>query len=92
VDGLGDPLRAATGMVMRPATLRGYAEQAGFRAVEVLEMGHRALALLPAAPLTRSQVSWLTICLTWSIGIANPTPILPEPWARLAMAVSMPTT
>jgi hypothetical protein len=29
---------AATGTVMRPATLRGYAEQAGFGAVEVLEL------------------------------------------------------
>jgi 2-polyprenyl-3-methyl-5-hydroxy-6-metoxy-1,4-benzoquinol methylase len=33
---MGDPQTAATGAVMRPATLRRYATQAGFRAVEVL--------------------------------------------------------
>jgi SAM-dependent methyltransferase len=33
---MGDPLTAATGTVMRPATLRGYALEAGFREVEVL--------------------------------------------------------
>ena len=35
---MGDPETAATGTVMRPATLRRYAHQAGFGAVEVLEM------------------------------------------------------
>lgn len=33
---MGDPQSAATGAVMRPATLRRYAEQAGFACVEVL--------------------------------------------------------
>ena len=33
---MGDPRTAATGAVMRPATLRRYAEQAGFAEVEVL--------------------------------------------------------
>lgn len=34
--GMADQPSAGTGTVMRPATLRGYAEQAGFAAVEVL--------------------------------------------------------
>ena len=33
---MGDPGTAATGAVMRPGTLRRYAQQAGFRGVEVL--------------------------------------------------------
>ncbi len=33
---MGDPRTAATGAVMRPATLRRYAQKAGFRSVEVL--------------------------------------------------------
>jgi 2-polyprenyl-3-methyl-5-hydroxy-6-metoxy-1,4-benzoquinol methylase len=33
---MGDPLTAATGAVMRPATLRRYAAQAGFRRVDAL--------------------------------------------------------
>jgi hypothetical protein len=33
---MGDPHTAATGAVMRPATLRRYAEQAGFAAMEIL--------------------------------------------------------
>jgi len=33
---MGDPRTAATGAVMRTATLRRYAEEAGFRGVEVL--------------------------------------------------------
>jgi hypothetical protein len=33
---MGDPDTAATGAVMRPATLRRYARQAGFRDLEVL--------------------------------------------------------
>lgn len=36
---MGDPETAATGTVMRPATLRRYAEEAGFRDVEVLSIG-----------------------------------------------------
>lgn len=35
-DAMGDPSSAATGTVMRPATLREYAKEAGFRAVETL--------------------------------------------------------
>jgi 2-polyprenyl-3-methyl-5-hydroxy-6-metoxy-1,4-benzoquinol methylase len=35
---MGDPRTAATGAVMRPATLRRYAQQAGFRSVEVLPL------------------------------------------------------
>jgi 2-polyprenyl-3-methyl-5-hydroxy-6-metoxy-1,4-benzoquinol methylase len=33
---MGDPHTAATGAVMRPATLRSYAQQAGFAAMEIL--------------------------------------------------------
>jgi SAM-dependent methyltransferase len=33
---MGDPETAATGAVMRPSTLRGYALEAGFRDVEIL--------------------------------------------------------
>jgi hypothetical protein len=33
---MGDPQTAATGAVMRPATLRRYAAEAGFAEVEVL--------------------------------------------------------
>jgi hypothetical protein len=33
---MGDPRTAATGAVLRPATLRRYAEQAGFAAMEIL--------------------------------------------------------
>jgi len=33
---MGDPDTAATGAVMRPATLRGYARQAGFQGLEIL--------------------------------------------------------
>jgi SAM-dependent methyltransferase len=36
---MGDPETAGTGTVMRPATLRGYAEAAGFSGVDVLDMG-----------------------------------------------------
>ncbi len=35
-DSMSSPPSVATGTVMRPATLRSYAEQAGFRSVEVL--------------------------------------------------------
>lgn len=35
---MGDPGTAATGAVMRPATLRRYAREAGFRGVEVLPL------------------------------------------------------
>jgi hypothetical protein len=35
---MGDPRTSATGAVMRPATLRRYAQQAGFASVEVLPL------------------------------------------------------
>ena len=35
---MGDPHTSATGAVMRPATLRRYAQQAGYRSVEVLPL------------------------------------------------------
>jgi SAM-dependent methyltransferase len=35
---MGDPQTAATGAVMRPATLRGYAEQAGYAGMDVLPL------------------------------------------------------
>ena len=35
-DSMSSPPSTATGTVMRPSTLRSYAEQAGFRSVEVL--------------------------------------------------------
>jgi hypothetical protein len=35
---MGDPGTAATGAVMRPATLGGYARQAGYRGVEILPL------------------------------------------------------
>jgi SAM-dependent methyltransferase len=35
-DAMGDPETRATGAVMRPPTVRGYALEAGFRAVEIL--------------------------------------------------------
>jgi 2-polyprenyl-3-methyl-5-hydroxy-6-metoxy-1,4-benzoquinol methylase len=38
--GLGDTPSAGTGAVMRPATLRKYASEAGFRDVEILDIPH----------------------------------------------------
>jgi hypothetical protein len=35
---MGDPRTAATGAVMRPATLRRYAHEAGFRKAESLSI------------------------------------------------------
>lgn len=35
-EAMGDPETAATGAVMRPSILRGYAEEAGFREVRIL--------------------------------------------------------
>ena len=35
---MGDPRTSATGAVMRPATLRRYAQQAGLRSVELLPL------------------------------------------------------
>ena len=37
-DGMSHPPSAATGTVMRPETLRGYAEEAGFTGLEVLSI------------------------------------------------------
>jgi 2-polyprenyl-3-methyl-5-hydroxy-6-metoxy-1,4-benzoquinol methylase len=39
--GMSEQPSAATGTVMRPATFAGYAEAAGFRDVEVLDIDHR---------------------------------------------------
>lgn len=44
-DGLSHDRSAGTGTVMRPATLRGYAEQAGFASVEVLPIEHDTFRL-----------------------------------------------
>ncbi len=38
--GMASQPSAATGTVMRPATLRGYAQQAGFRDIEILPISH----------------------------------------------------
>lgn len=35
---MGDPQTAATGAVLRPATLRRYAEEAGFSEVQILPL------------------------------------------------------
>jgi len=37
-DGMAHEHTAATGTVMRPSTLRGYAEQAGFAGMDVLDI------------------------------------------------------
>jgi hypothetical protein len=47
-DAMGDPRTAATGAVMRPGTLRGYALEAGFRDVDVL----------PSRPITGVSTGW----------------------------------
>ncbi len=47
---MGDPMTSATGAVMRPATLRGYATQAGFRRVEVLPFETRFLRFYRLLP------------------------------------------
>ena len=49
---MGDPRTAATGAVMRPATPRRYAREAGFSGVEILPLETRGLAFLPADPVT----------------------------------------
>jgi hypothetical protein len=47
---MGDPGTAATGAVMRPGTLRRYAEQAGFRGMEVLPVDAGTLRLYQLTP------------------------------------------
>ena len=47
---MGDPDTAATGAVMRPATLRGYAAQAGFRDTEILPVQAGTLRLYRLTP------------------------------------------
>ena len=47
---MGDPMTAATGAVMRPATLRAYASQAGFRQVEALSFETRFLRFYRLLP------------------------------------------
>jgi hypothetical protein len=49
---MGDPGTAATGAVMRPATLGRYVREAGFRRVGSPPPPNRDLALLPADSLT----------------------------------------
>jgi 2-polyprenyl-3-methyl-5-hydroxy-6-metoxy-1,4-benzoquinol methylase len=51
---MGDRRTSATGAVMRPATLRRYAQQAGFASVEVLPL-ETETGLLPADPMTQSS-------------------------------------
>jgi len=53
---MGDPDTAATGAVMRPATLRRYARQAGFRDVEVLPVDAGMLRFYRLTPLPRAGV------------------------------------
>jgi hypothetical protein len=43
--GKGDPQTAATGVVMRPATVRRYAIDAGFRDIEILPIDTRYFRL-----------------------------------------------
>ena len=47
---MGDPDTAATGAVMRPATLRRHALQAGFREVEVLPVNAGMLRFYRLTP------------------------------------------
>ena len=47
---MGDPDTAATGAMMRPATLRGYAAQAGFRDTEILPVQAGTLRLYRLTP------------------------------------------
>jgi SAM-dependent methyltransferase len=47
---MGDPDSAATGAVMRPATLRGYALEAGFRDLEVLPVKAEMLRFYRLTP------------------------------------------
>ena len=47
---MGDPETAATGAVMRVGTLRRYADEAGFRAVEVLPIETDAWAFYRLHP------------------------------------------
>jgi hypothetical protein len=47
---MGDPDTAATGAVMRPATLRRYARQAGFRELEVLPVEAEMLRFYRLTP------------------------------------------
>ncbi len=48
--GMAEEPSAATGTVMRPDTLRRYAEEAGFRSVEVLDLEHDLMRFYRLAP------------------------------------------
>jgi Methyltransferase domain len=48
--GMAAPPSAGTGTVMRPETLRGYAEAAGFTRFDVLPIGHDAFRLYLLRP------------------------------------------
>ena len=47
---MGDPGTAATGAVMRPATLRRYAAEAGFRDLEILPVKAEMLRFYRLTP------------------------------------------
>ena len=47
---MGDPGTAATGAVMRLATLRDYARQAGFRSVDILPIDTEVLRFYRLTP------------------------------------------
>jgi hypothetical protein len=48
--GMAEQPSAATGQVMRPATLRRYAMEAGFREVEILPIEHPRMRLYRLIP------------------------------------------
>jgi len=52
---MGDPGTAATGAVMRPATLRRYAMEAGFQSLEILPVQAGLLRFYRLTPAWRSQ-------------------------------------
>jgi len=48
--GLAEEPSAGTGTVMRPSTLRGYAEEAGFADVEILPIEHETFRVYRLIP------------------------------------------
>jgi 2-polyprenyl-3-methyl-5-hydroxy-6-metoxy-1,4-benzoquinol methylase len=55
---MGDPRTSATGAVMRPATLRRYAQEAGFASVEVLPLETETWRFYRLTPLPCGLASW----------------------------------
>jgi hypothetical protein len=55
---MGDPRTSATGAVMRPATLRRYAQEAGFASVEVLPLETETWRFYRLMPLPCGSASW----------------------------------